>query len=266
MTHLYDSGSSYSAISTARSALSAAVDLSNSPYTVGEHPLIKRFIKAAFQSTPPLPRYHTIWDVSKVLDLLKTWSPAKKLNLKLLPLKLVMLCLLVTGQRCQSVHLMDIRHVVKGKSSCKFHIDKLVKQSRPGKAQPVVVLPAYPADKRLCVLSYLREYLTRTESVRNSEHTSLFLSYSKPHHPVCKSTISRWVKTVMTKARIDTVNFMPHKTRAASASAAFRKGIPLETIMAAAGWSAECTFATYYKTDVQEDIIYGESILSCSHQ
>jgi len=261
LTHLYDSGSSYSAISTARSALSAAVDLSDSPYTVGEHPLIKRFIKAAFQSRPPLSRYHTIWDVSKVLDLLKTWSPAKKLNLKLLTLKLVMLCLLVTGQRCQSVHFMDIRHMVKGlkgKSSFKFHIDKLVKQSRPGKPQPVLVLPAYPADKRLCVMSYLQEYLTRTESVRNSEHTSLFLSHSKPHHPVCKSTISRWFK-------IDTVTFMPHSTRAASASAAFRKGIPLETIMAAAGWSAECTFATYYQKDVKEDTIYGESILSCSH-
>ena len=143
----------------------------------------------------------------------------------------------------------------KGKSSYKFHI---VKQSRPGKPQPVLVLPAYPADKRLCVLSYLQEYFTRTESVRNSAHTSLFLSYSKPHHPVCKSTISRWVKTVMTKAGIDTVNFMPHNTRVASASAAFRKGIPLETVMATAGWSAECTFATYFKKDVKEDTIYGD--------
>ena len=85
----------------------------------------------------------------KVFDLLKTWSPAKKLNLKLLTLKLVLLCLLITGQRCQSVHLIDIRHMVKGNSSYKFHFDKLVKQSRPGKAQPVLVLPAYPADKRL---------------------------------------------------------------------------------------------------------------------
>ena len=68
LTHLYDSGSSYSAINTARSALAAAVDLSDSPYTVDGHPLIKRFIKAAFHR-PPLQRYHTIWDVSKVLDL-----------------------------------------------------------------------------------------------------------------------------------------------------------------------------------------------------
>jgi len=124
LTHLYDTGSRYSAINTARSALSAAIDLAYSPYTVGEHPLIKRLIEAAFQSRPPLPRHHSIWDV---LDLLKTWSPAKKLNLKLLTLRLVMLCMLVTGQRCQSVHLMDLEHLCKGKSSYKFHIEKLVK-------------------------------------------------------------------------------------------------------------------------------------------
>ena len=70
---------------------------------------------------------------------------------------------------------------------------------------------------------------------------------------------------MMTKAGIDTVNFMPHSTRTASASAAFRKGIPLDTIMAAAGWSVEYTFATYYKKDDKEDTIYGESILSCLH-
>ena len=48
LTHFYDTGNSYSAINTARSALSAAVDISDSPCTVGEHPLIKRFVKAAF--------------------------------------------------------------------------------------------------------------------------------------------------------------------------------------------------------------------------
>lgn len=264
LTQLYDSGSSYSAINTARSALSAAVDLTDSPYTVGEHPLIKRFVKATFQSRPPLPRYQTIWDVSKVLDLLKTWSPAKNLNLKLLTFKLVMLCMLVTGQRCQSVHLMNIMHLTKGKSSYKFHIHKLVKQSRPGKLPPVLVLPAYPVDKRLCVMTYLEEYLKRTESIRSSEHTNLFLSFAKPHHPVCQSTISRWVKTVMLRSGIDTKTFMPHSTRAASTSAPFRKGIPLETIMAAAGWSAECTFATYYKKDTKDDTNFGKSVLSCS--
>lgn len=61
----------------------------------------------------------------------------------------------------------------------------------------------------------------------------------------------------MTKSGIDTVHFKPYSTHAASTSSAFMKGVPLETIMAAAGWSAECTFATYYKNDVKEDNKYG---------
>jgi len=91
LTRLYDSGSSYSAINTAWSALSATVELADSPHSVGEHPLVRRFVRATYQSRPPLPRYQTIWDVSKVLNFLKTWSPVNKLSLKLLTLKLVML-------------------------------------------------------------------------------------------------------------------------------------------------------------------------------
>ena len=91
-------------------------------------------------------------------------------------------------------------------------------------------------------MTFLDEYVARTEPIRSSDHTSLFRSYSKPHHAVCQSTISRWVKTVMKEAGIDTESFKPHSARVASTSAAFRKGIPLETIMAAAGWSAGRTF------------------------
>ena len=113
-------------------------------------------------------------------------------------------------------------------------------------------------------MTYLEEYLTRIGSVRSSEHTRLFLSYSKPHKPVSQSSISRWVKTVMMKSGINTEHFKPHSTRAASTSAALRKGVPLEAIMAAAGCSTECTFATYYKKETKEDTNYGQSVLNCS--
>ena len=88
----------------------------------------------------------------KSLDIKKLGS-GKKLNLKLLTLKLVMLCM---PQRCQSVRLKDIsQYMSKGKSSYKFHNDKLVKQSRSGKPQPVVVLSALPTDGKICVIKYL---------------------------------------------------------------------------------------------------------------
>ena len=49
--------------------------------------------------------------------------------------------------------------MITGKSSYKFPIQQIIKQSRPGNRQPVLILPAYPADRRLCVITYLKAYL-----------------------------------------------------------------------------------------------------------
>lgn len=264
LTHLYDSGSSYSAINTARSALSAAIGFIDSTLSIGEHPLIKRFVKATYQTRPPLPRYNSTWDVSKVLHLLKTWSPSSKLSLKLLTYKLVMLCTLVTGQRCQSVHMMDIEQLSKGELSYQFHLKGHIKQSKPGRQNPVLVLPSFPEEPRLCVVECLEAYITKTAGVRTSENTKLFLSFHKPYQPVSRSTISRWVKTVMEKSGIDVTTYKPHSTRSASTSAALRKGVPLKVIMKAAGWSTECTFAKFYNKDIKPDNEeFGNSILNC---
>ena len=44
--------------------------------------------------------------------------------------------------------------------------------------------------------------------------------------------------------------FKPHSTRAAAASKAFLKSIPLEHVLAVAGWSSSATFAKFYKKPV----------------
>ena len=53
----------------------------------GNHPLVSRFLKGTFTTRPALPKYKEVWDVSKVLEHLKTLHPSKGLSLKLLSLK-----------------------------------------------------------------------------------------------------------------------------------------------------------------------------------
>ena len=53
LTDLYDKGFSYSAINSARSALSSYVYLDN--YQVGNHPLISRLVKGVYQLRTPIP-------------------------------------------------------------------------------------------------------------------------------------------------------------------------------------------------------------------
>ena len=78
LTHLYNQGLGYSAINTARSALSSVITLGQST-TFGEHPLLTRFLKSIFELKPSLPRYSAIWDVGTVLRFLQSLPEIKEL-------------------------------------------------------------------------------------------------------------------------------------------------------------------------------------------
>ena len=75
LTELFTSGLGYSALNTARSALSTMVSCSG--VAVGKHPLIIRFLKGVFQLRPALPRNNVVWDTDTVLQYLKTLSPVR---------------------------------------------------------------------------------------------------------------------------------------------------------------------------------------------
>lgn len=250
LTELVNKGLGYSALNTARSALSCVITPINSvPF--GSQPLVIRFMKGVYDMRPSLPRYSVTWDVKTVLQFLATKHPASSLSLKDLTLKLVMLASLLSGQRGQSIQYLDLSYMTETTSSFTFTIANVVKQSKAGTKQPIVKFEAYTIDERLCVVTVLREYIQRTAPLRG-QNTQLLLSYVKPFGPISRDTVSRWVKTVMQQAGIDTQKFKPHSTRAASSSAAKLKTVPLETILEAAGWSSDCVFAKYYDKNINK--------------
>jgi hypothetical protein len=248
LTYLYDQGLKYSALNTARAALSSFVILDNN-VTVGKHPLIQRFLKAVYLNRPTLPRYSVTWDVLPVLNFLRTLFPLDTLSLRSLTFKLVMLIGLITGQRCQSIHLMDLNFMINYQNGVKFLISEPVKQTAPGKEQPILVLPKYEPEEKLCVVSTLRHYISKTESLR--QDSRLFISFTKPHAAVSKATVARWIKTVMTLAGVDTSVFKAHSVRAASTSKAKHCFVPVQQILKTAGWSNAETFERFYHRPVQ---------------
>jgi hypothetical protein len=75
---------------------------------IGRHPLICRYLKGVFNQVKPVTKYNNIWPVEKVLDYLKGLWPLDNISRKELLLKLVMLIVLTTGQRCQTLTFLDI--------------------------------------------------------------------------------------------------------------------------------------------------------------
>ena len=69
----------------------------------------------------------------------------------------------------------------------------------------------------MCVYDTLAEYLDKTEQLRG-QNKSLFISYVKSFAPVTSSTISRWIKIVMSSAGINVEKYKAHSVCSASSS------------------------------------------------
>ena len=258
LTYLYNKKLGYSALNTARSALSA-VGLVIDGFSAGSHPLVIRFMKGIYNKRPSVPRYTSTWDVSKVLNYLRSLSPVNKLSLKLLSYKLVMLISLTLACRTQAIHLLDVRHMIKSKEGYTLMYSGLLKHSKPGTDSPTAFLKSYPPDRRLCVVYVLKEYLRKTVDIRQ-DVTNLLISHVKPHKPVCKSTVSRWLKEVMILSGIDCEVFKVHSIRGAATSKAAQT-VPIVDILSVAGWSNAGTFGRFYNKPIEGADRFAEAVL-----
>ena len=173
--------------------------------------------------------------------------------------KVAVLTALLTGQRTQSLHLLDIRNISLTNSKVKFRYGDLLKQSRPGYQLQELTVKSYAPDKRLCLVWILKHYLERVKPLRG-ETTRLFLTTVPPHNEASQQTISRWIKQVLNKAGLDLTIFTPHSTRSASTTKAKTANIPLSTILKTAGWSRESTFAKYYNKQISDEGVFADAI------
>lgn len=257
LTYLYKQGVGYSTINTARSALSAVINLGN-PRTFGEHPLVTRFLKGVFELKPSLPRYTVVWDVGVVLKYMQSMPTMQDMTLAMLTKKLTTLLALLTAQRCQTLKNLDLAYMQETDNQFIFTIREKLKTTRAGKHLDPIEITSYPEDIRLCPVAHLRFYITKTSSTR--EHTKLLLSYVKPYKPVTNSTIGRWVKSLIKDSGIDTKAFSAHSSRTAASSYSFLSGLPLQDILKAGGWSTTGTFAKHYNKPIDSN--FGSSILN----
>lgn len=140
-----------------------------------------------------------------------------------------------------------------------------MKQCRPTFNISRVRFQAYSIDDSLCVCKTLLEYITRTRELRNGEHhtdSKLFIGINRPHAPVSKDTIARWVKSLLSMAGVDTSVFKAGSLRPAAASKAKAMAVPLSCILSRAGWSREYTFAKFYdKPIVNNSDLFQDAVL-----
>lgn len=201
---------------------------------------------------PLRPKYQKTWDVSIVLNFIKTYFPLESLSLKKLTEKLLILLALITAHRAQTLTLINIDNIKFFPSKIEILIPDTIKTSGPGKFQPLLVIPFFEEKPELCVASTLIHYLEQTKDLRGNVK-NLFISFKKPHKPVVTQTISRWIKCILYTCGVDTSHYDAHSVRHAATSQAFKKGISLDIIRSTAGWSkTSSVFARFYNKPITE--------------
>lgn len=217
--------------------------------TIGKNKNISRLFKGIFMLKPTKPKYDRIWDVSIALRKIEEWYPLEELTLDCLVQRLVLLFALGTAQRAQTLASIKISNIKRSEEGYEIEIPDKIKTSRPGSYQPLLVLPVYQENPKLCIPATIDAYIQETAQSRGNID-NLFVTVKKSIRAVSTTTISKWIKAAISRCDING-KFTAHSTRHAATSIALRKGIVLETIWKTAGWSKNSqVFAKHYNKSI----------------
>ena len=263
LTHLYHENLSFSAIGTAKSTIASFVTCTDEK-NLHDNGDLKRFMKGICNLRPPRPKYGITWDVDTVLKFLKTLFPLDKLSLKELTLKSVCLAALVSGQRAQSLHEMDLETSVRTDgTSISYIIKTLTKETRPGIKTTPICIHQYAPEPALCAYATITKYIEVTSKLCKT--SKLWISFVRPNQEVGRQTISRWLKTTLAMSGIEISIFTAHSTRMASTSKAAAMGVGLQTILKTAGWHGAQNFKKFYHREAMPaEKEFFEGVLSSS--
>lgn len=269
---LLDKGRAFSTIKVYLAAISAChVGLNGK--TVGQHPLVCRFMRGARRLRPVSKSLSPVWDLPLVLEALSgpPFEPLSEMDVKLLSLKTALLLALVSAKRVGDIHALSVHP-----SCMQFGPGDSKISLRPNPAYIPKVMdssfsclplelsafcpPPFSSEEQgrlhmLCPVRALRAYLSRTLSFRKADQ--LFVSWSGPHKgkPITKQRLSHWIVEAITlayssKGLESPVGLRAHSTRGMATSWALFKGVSIQKVCAAACWSSPTTFMRFYRLDV----------------
>ncbi len=122
-------------------------------FAVGQHPLDIRLLKGVLDLRPATPRYQRSWDVSVVLNYLRSQPNNNDLPLKSLSRKLAILLAVTAPKRSSELQLLDIRFMCLHPEGVEFKLPGLTKTTSEFSS---AFLAKFEKDHKICVLRCLQ--------------------------------------------------------------------------------------------------------------
>ncbi len=253
-------------------AIAARRELDEIP--LGRHRMVSAFMRGARRLRPVRPTAVPSWDLSVVLEGLVTapFEPLESASDRILTLKVVLLLALTSLKRVGDLQAFSLSE------TCMDFAPGLVKvtlRPRPGyipkvlstsfRSQVVTLHSFHPPpfasseDERLhllCPVRALKLYVDRSKVWRKSPQLLICFGAGRRGLATSKQRISHWVRDAISLAYEarnlpSPLSLRAHSTRGVDSSQALFRGVPLEDICVAAGWSSPHTFVRFYNLDVE---------------
>ncbi len=223
------------------------------------------------------------WDLSVVLEGLVAapFEPLESAPERILTLKVTLLLPLTSLKRVGDLQALSVSEMCMDFPPC---LVKVILRPRPGyipkvlstsfRSQVVTLHSFHPPpfasseDEKLHMLSPVRAlklYLNRSKVWR--KFSQLLVCFGVGCHGLAtsKQRISHWVRDAISLAYEvrglpSPLSLRAHSTRGVASSQALFRGVPLEDICVAAGWSSSHSFVRFYNLDI--DTAPGSQVLS----
>ena len=208
-----------------------------------------------------------MWDISLILQKLKgvPFEPLERSSLTHITWKTVFLVALASSKRVGDIQAFSFRysHTKSWLSVSLSTVPEFVAKTLCPGVSEVVSIPALSSilssddeDNLLCPVRALREYSRRTVECRPL-CSRLFVSITDPKRNVSKTTISRWIRSVIlfaykssSREDLKLAKVKAHEVRAVATSLLFKKNLALSEVMQAASWRCNSTFASHYLREI----------------
>lgn len=185
LTNEYKNGASYATLNSQHASLSL---IFNADHT--DKAYLKRFLKGVYKKHPPKPKYQTTWNPAPVLNYLSSFHPPSEITICELTHKLVTLLALIIGHRIQTLSKIKVQNIINYDNKLEIRIPDLIKTSDRKNFQPLLTVPYFHENPKLCLASVLKAYIDRTAEIRPEGTEYLILTYNKPIHPASTQRIS----------------------------------------------------------------------------
>ena len=212
---------------------------------VGQDHLVCRYMRGILRLNPPKTKLFPTWDVTQVLNYLKTWGTLKQLTLKDLLMKTAFLVALVCCKRPADLCNMQVVDGYWQLSLSGFTCQPLgFGKTETHNAAPPIVIEPFSEDIRLCPVYHLVALDKKLRTLRPDSVKQFWISSRKPHQPVKVQTMSRWLAEVITSSGC--TGGTARDVRSVGASKAVQSGLDIKRIMKAADWQRISTLQRHY--------------------